>query len=120
ELSAVLIEHLCVNVFDGVYAGRGAPDTSAARALEHARWFVEEHYRPFPLPFEAALADLRARVDTEPLVRLSPVLFRVRARELEVPVSRRDRFHAAFSSLLAPRGALSRVQEELVRQLEVV
>lgn len=119
EFAAVLLEHLGVYVFDAVVLGRGSTDTVLDRTLEHARWFVIEHYAPFPESFDSALARIRTAIDPEPLHRLAPIFFRLRAFELAHHDFRRRTFGARFCSTFQPEvDALSRrPQCELVFQV---
>ena len=89
------------------------------RTLDHTRWFVAEHYAPFPVGFEEALERLRRALDGEALLRLSPLFFRARAFELKHQDSRERTFSASFSSMLAPRasGLLHDARAELARYM---
>ncbi len=122
EFHAVLLEHLAVAAFDAVHLGRCSGESPLARALEHARWFVERHYAPFPMNFETALACFRTGLEVEPLVRLSPLFFRTRAFELEHGDFQERTFSGRFCSSFRPEvDSLSREpQRELARQVAVL
>lgn len=56
EFNAVLLEHLCCAAMKG---------EGTEKALAHARWFVLEHYKPFPVTFEEALEAWKNGIDVE-------------------------------------------------------
>jgi hypothetical protein len=97
------------------WAFSGTGGDPLARALEHARWFVEAHYAPFPVSFDEGLQAFARGLDLEAVVRLSPVFFRTQAFELEQGDARERVLHGAFSSEFAPEpeGVLSRLRQEL-------
>lgn len=96
EHAAIFLENLAVNAFDAVHCG-GNNDV-LDRTVEHARWFVEQHYAPFPSSAEVALARVRDDADLEVIVGLSPIFFRLRAYELAHSDFRERTFGARFSS----------------------
>ncbi len=120
EFNAVLLEHLGVAVLESELLDRDRDILK--RTLGHARWFVEEHYAPFPVSFDEALERFVCKLDRETVVRLSPVLFRTRVFELKDPNSRERTLQGSFSSLFAPRvaGPLLRAKEALGRELEAL
>jgi hypothetical protein len=120
EHAAVLLEHLSVAVLEAELFGRG-PD-ALDRTLAHSRWFVEEHYAPFPVSFDEALDRFVRELDREAVVRLSPVLFRTRVFELKEQDSRERTLQGSFSSQFNPRvtGPLLRAREALGRELEAL
>jgi hypothetical protein len=106
-------------VFDSVVLGREG-NNAVERSLEHARWFAEEHYAPFPASFDAALERFCRRLDVEAVVRLSPIFFRTRAYELEHPDFAFRSFGARFSSSFRPPvgDTSAELQAGLLHQLE--
>lgn len=122
EFHAILLEHLGVASFDAVHLGRGSAGSPLARALKHARWFVDKHYAPFPMSFETALASFCKALDVELVVRLSPVFFKLRAFELEHEDFRGRTFAARFCSTFRPvaDGVSREPQRELARQIEML
>jgi hypothetical protein len=119
EFNAVLLEHLLGGVLEAVLLGHVSPSAARERALEQGRWFVEDHYAPFPATFETAFDHFRAGLDTETVVRLSPIFFRLRAYELEHDDYRERSFSGRFCSSFPPEiDAGSREpQTELAQQL---
>jgi len=93
EYNAVLLEHLMHGVYVASVLGRPLPEPPLAAALCHVRWFVDEHYRPFPLAEAQARERFRRRVDADAVTRLSPFYFAAKAREGE------DRREAHFLGL---------------------
>lgn len=75
EYYAVFIE----NIFDKVYAyivnGTFNRDTALYEAITYARWFVDVHYAPFPIPAEEAYRRFCKNMDVAAIVRLSPLFF---------------------------------------------
>jgi hypothetical protein len=55
------------------------------RTLRHARWFVEKHYAPFPVPAEEAYRLFCWEIDASVIGRLSPLFFDLRTLELLAP-----------------------------------
>jgi hypothetical protein len=122
EFNAVLLEHLGVYIFDAVLLGRGNSQTAHVRALAHARWFALEHYAPFPVDFDSALARFRACLDSSVVVRLSPMFFRLRAFELSHHDFRAHTYSARFCSTFVPDvdAVSSEPQRLLASQLEAL
>ncbi|HZV01166.1 MAG TPA: hypothetical protein VFF73_30925 [Planctomycetota bacterium] len=119
EFSAVFLEHLLGAALNVVLFGE---TRDVSRVLEHARWFTDEHYAPFPISFDEAFRCLRAAAEPAVLVRLSPVFFRLRAFELSRTEFRTQTVCAAFSSLLAlpATGLLGDAVSELRETLELL
>lgn len=119
ELAAVLLEHLADNVSSAVLLGRGTAEGALSRTLEYARWFIDEHYKPFPVSFDRALAEFVSGLEIETAARLSPVLFRTRIFELEHQDARELVLEAAFSSHFVPEAssALSTLRTHFAKAL---
>jgi hypothetical protein len=117
EFGAVLLEHLLGGVLEAVFLGHESLSTVCECALEQGRWFVETHYAPFPVSFEAAFLSFRGGLDAEAVVRLSPIFFRLRALELHEDVRMRT-LAAQFCSTFQPE--LDAVSREPQRQLRHV
>ncbi len=117
EFNAVLVEHLAVSVLEAELLGRGSDLLEPT--LRHLRWFVEEHYAPFPVSFDEALERFLHMLDREAVVRLSPVLFRTRVFELNEHDFRDRTLQGRFTSGFAPRvtGPLLRAKEALEGEL---
>ena len=99
EFNAVLLEGLLAAV---VRAIRDEEPVDLEAELEHARWFVAEHYAPFPVSLDEALRRFRDGLDVEAVVRLLPIFWQVRTRELDDPDHRRARFQITFRATDAP------------------
>lgn len=82
EFNAVLLENLTVHALAN--ARIEMRRDSIPDVLTHLRWFVQEHYAPFPVDFQDALAAFRADIEPNAAVRLSPLSFRVQAYEDKV------------------------------------
>jgi hypothetical protein len=111
EYNAVFIENL-------VHLDRA--ECGLERTIEHARWFVEQHYAPFPVTADAAVDSLVHALDVDMLTILSPVFFRMRAFERSHPDFLRRTYSGSFSSQFRPSvGALiGQAQRELRIELE--
>ena len=64
-------------------------ERAAGSTLEHMRWFVEQHYAPFPVPFGEALARFWASLKPERLERLLPLFWEARETDGTQRISRR-------------------------------
>jgi len=85
EYNAVIIEVIMTKIVHTVRDGHQFQATLMASTLRHMRWFVDQHYAPFPMEAEQAYARFCGRVDAEALVRLSPLFFDMRLREVATP-----------------------------------
>jgi hypothetical protein len=118
EYNAVLLE----NILDRSYSAASQPGLEAGiidGAINHARWFVENHYSPFPISAEEAYRRFCFRIRLEDLVRLSPYFFKQKARERNSRSA--TEFWLQFSSdavPVAPNG--SPHQAILFRQLSSI
>lgn len=110
EFNAVLLEHLCCAAIKG---------ESHEKALKHARWFVLEHYKPFPVTFEEALEAWKNGIDVESVLRLSPVFFNQRRHELARPDFAKREHGSRFLASLAPEVSMENAKAvtELARSL---
>jgi hypothetical protein len=82
EFNAVLCETWLDRVFHVVFTERIKPDDLVEGVIAHARWFVEQYYVPFPLGWHAACVQFLVGMNLDCLVRLSPVFFKQRWREI--------------------------------------
>ena len=76
EYTAVFLEHLLNNTYNNVMVGKD-PEIFV-RTLAHARWFVQEHFPPFPMSPGEAFGQFCCHLDTESIVDLC--LFRAQAK----------------------------------------
>jgi precorrin-6B methylase 1 len=81
EYNAVFLEHLLNNTYNGVLAKSNDGTALFLQTLAHARWFVEEHFAPFPIPSEEAYCQFCWHIDDEMIVRLSPYFFNQKRAE---------------------------------------
>jgi LPS sulfotransferase NodH len=82
EYNAVFIEHLLSNVYYYVMESSVDATKILTRTLEHVRWFVQEHYAPFPLAPEEAYRQLCSGLNAGRLIRLAPYFFDQKARQV--------------------------------------
>lgn len=75
EYNAVLLEHLFDGIYNSVIHGSIASGAILRRSIEYARWFVEQHFAPFPLTPEEAYRQFCWGLDVKAVTRLSPVFF---------------------------------------------
>jgi hypothetical protein len=85
EYNAVFTETLLNHVYFAIVSRPVDGATILKRTLRHARWFVEKHYAPFPVPSEEAYRLYCWKIDPSVIGRLSPLFFELRALELLVP-----------------------------------
>jgi len=81
EYNAVLLEHLLTYTYDYVVTGSTNENLMLPKALSYAKWFVEEHYAPFPVSAEQALNEFLRLADSEAITKLSPHFFRQKRAE---------------------------------------
>jgi hypothetical protein len=58
EYNAVLLEHLLVNCFNAAVLESMAPEQIVPEARKFLKWFVSEHYAPFPVSEKRLFATL--------------------------------------------------------------
>jgi hypothetical protein len=80
EYNAVLIEHLLGETYCSIMLQPRTLTAVLNGALRHARWFVDEHYAPFPVSAEQAFSYF---IDALIISRLSPLFFKLREGELK-------------------------------------
>jgi hypothetical protein len=85
EYNAVFIEHLLDQIYNFIIWRASDASTVLRKTLHHARWFVEEHYAPFPVPAEEAYRLFCWEVDPSTIGRLSPLFFQLRSLERRTP-----------------------------------
>jgi hypothetical protein len=84
EYNAVFVENLLCRVYWSV---RGSADPDPTRilsdTLKHLRWFVDQHYAPFPLLAEEAYRRLCWDIRPSVISRLAPLFFDQRSIEAQ-------------------------------------
>jgi hypothetical protein len=99
EYNAVFAETLLNNIRWAVVSRPTDDAAILKQTLRHARWFVEKHYAPFPVPAEEAYRLICWGLDPSVIGRLSPLFFDLRGLELESPGGPEDgvdiRLHAS-------------------------
>lgn len=103
EYYAVFLE----NIFDKVYGYVVARCFNAERvlheAITYARWFVDVHYAPFPLPAEEAYRRFCWNMDMQAIIRLSPLFFALKRAERTFPAYRDQIWELHYNTADAPR-----------------
>src|ERR1700674_4981761 len=80
EYNASVLEHLLDETFNCCcYAA--PPGDFPSKVLKYANWFVEEHFKPFPMSAKEALETFCFKLDRQLIVRLSPHFFNMKRRE---------------------------------------
>lgn len=97
EYNAVFIENLFDKAFNVVYAKSVPRDEVLIQTINHARWFVEKHYAPFPIPPEEAYRRFCFGVRAEITVRLFPHFYKVKFFEKVNPSYRSQTFNIKFA-----------------------
>jgi hypothetical protein len=123
EYNAVFLETLLDEAYNCVVFRSIDAGSILKRCLKHARWFVEEHFIPFPIPAEESYRRFCVYVDAAAVTRLSPHYFAQKKRERCSPVRREDAlFEIAFQVGDAPSAEGDQLAfQQLVRdQLSVI
>ena len=89
EFNAVYLEVLLVAAGPNEPLLRTGLWRAAGSTLEHMRWFAEQHYAPFPIPYGEALARFWATLRPYRLERLLPLFWEARQTEATERISRR-------------------------------
>jgi hypothetical protein len=84
EYNAVFLENLLCNAHYFV-DGRVAKPSILSTSIQHARWFVEKHYVPFPVPAEEAYRRFCWGIVPSTISRLAPLFFSLREQEQHDP-----------------------------------
>jgi len=81
EFNAAVLENLLSYTYQ--YVANRSIDLNAIfpKTLEYARWFVEKHYAPFPLPLHEAYRRFWLGIDAEAMTNLSHYFFTQKERE---------------------------------------
>jgi len=103
EYNAVFIETLLNHVRYAVVSRSMDGAVILKRTLRHARWFVEKHYAPFPVPSEEAYRRFCWEIDPSVIGRLSPLFFDLRAVELLAPGGPEGGVTIRFAASQTPR-----------------
>jgi hypothetical protein len=102
EYNAVFLEHLFDRTYNSVAYRATEPWDIVRQTLEYARWFVEQHYAPFPLPAEEAYRQFCWSINREEIARLSPVFFEQKRKERQGPFkSKTWKIHLSSLELVA-------------------
>jgi hypothetical protein len=98
EYNAVLLEHLLVNCFNAAVLESMAPEQIVPEARKFLKWFVSEHYAPFPVSEEEAFRRFAEALDIDCIVRLFPYFYSLRAWECFSPTYRSEVYDLEFTS----------------------
>jgi hypothetical protein len=98
EYNAVLLEHLLVNCFNAAVLESMAPEQIVPEARKFLKWFVSEHYAPFPVSEEEAFRRFAEALDIDCIVRLFPYFYSLRAWECFSPDYRAETYDLEFTS----------------------
>ena len=102
EYYAVFLENLFDKVYGHFIAGSFTVERVLHEAIEYARWFVDVHYAPFPIPAEEAYRRFCWNLDAEAVVRLSPLFFALKHVERTFPDYRDQTWELHFNTADAP------------------
>jgi hypothetical protein len=104
EYNAVMTEHLLDKLYRAHIDKTTPPSEVAAGLLSHGRWFVEEHFVPFPATAQVALRRWAAGMDAGRLATLSPYFFDMKKGEREDPDYANRTWTARFAAADQPKG----------------
>lgn len=102
EYYAVFIENLFDKVYGHKMMGSYHRDTVLYESISYARWFVDVHYAPFPIPAEEAYRRFCKHMDIDAIVRLSPFFFALKHVERTFPTYRDQIWELHFNTHDAP------------------
>jgi hypothetical protein len=102
EYNAIFIEHMLDRVYTCVILRSIKPDIILTMVLQYARWFVETHYAPFPVPAEEAYRLFCWGIDGATIVRLSPYFFIQKKAERDDPSVRTRSTQISFAASDVP------------------
>lgn len=119
EYNAVFLEHLMTNAYNAVTAGTLDLRKCFEQGVAHARWFVEHHYKPFPLTAEEAYFQFCRFVDVERITSLSPYFFRQKSAERADANFMQKTWSFSMSADDRPttNGGIGRTFQEAIRML---
>ncbi|MCJ2543411.1 hypothetical protein [Thermostichus vulcanus] len=98
EYNAVMLEHLLVNCFNTAAVGSMTAEQIIPEARKFLKWFVSDHYAPFPVSEEEAFRRFAEHLDIECIVRLFPYFYNLRAWEWLSPDYRNEIYDLEFTS----------------------
>lgn len=81
EFNAAVLENLLSFTYEHVACRSVGLDEILPKTLQYARWFVEKHYAPFPMPLEEAYRRFCLGIDAEAITSLSHYFFTQKERE---------------------------------------
>jgi hypothetical protein len=96
EYNAFLIENILDMTYNCIAYKTIHVDKILPQALSRAKWFVEEHYLPFPGSAQEAFVEFRNKLDVAPIVRLSPHFLRQKSFERNNPNFAKLTYHISF------------------------
>ena len=96
EFNAFLVENILDAIYNCVLHKTDRVDRILPFAAARARWFVEEHYAPFPMSTKGAFDEFRARIDGASMVRLSPLFLNQKRCERTYPHFRSRTYQICF------------------------
>lgn len=105
EYNAVFLENLLDKTLHYVTHDHPHPDSILRKSLKYLRWFVYEHFAPFPMPAEEAYRRFCLGIDPERVVRLSPLFFELRRAQHETPDYMQRTWNITFDPCDTPPGS---------------
>jgi hypothetical protein len=75
EFNAAVLENLLSFTYEHVACRSVGLDEVLPKTFQYARWFVEKHYAPFPLPVEEAYRRFCLGIDVEAITNLAHYFF---------------------------------------------
>jgi hypothetical protein len=81
EFNAAVLENLLSYAYEHVACRSVTFDAILPKTLQYARWFVEMHYSPFPIPLQEAYRRFCLGIDADAIATLSHYFFTQKALE---------------------------------------
>ena len=105
EYNAVMTEHLLDRLYRAHVDRSASPHEVVSGLLAHGRWFVTEHFKPFPTSVDEALRRWSTGMDAGRLGALAPYFFDMKRGERADPDGMMQRtWTARFSASDRPTG----------------
>lgn len=108
EYNASILERFLYETFD-CFVSQSPGQDLVPKVVKYAKWFVEEHFAPFPMSAREALESFCSKLNKESIIRLSPHFFRMKRSE----VSNRREFRSGKIVLTFERDDCPSVDEEI-------
>jgi len=119
EYNAVFLENLCKHAFEYVETNVRADIISTVK--KYMKWFVEEHYAPFPITYNTAYYHFCSKINASVIVRLCPLIFQQLKKEKKdsfLDAEHEISFRLTDTPIVEGSEAFQNLMKELFNQLK--